>query len=237
MQKLIFSTTSALTACALGVLFVASLSAQVSARLTTAIGTVETVRGPLSQGQEVPFDISIWTGADALAIVHVTWPVGNETCVSQYVFGFGKTAEIKRPTGRCEALASVNRNGVSLKTGYADSKGDTLVTGVTPAVAAAYAEFDLLADSLLKGMGPLRDNESRRAPDYRTLRFRSAAACASACANDARCYAMTFIKSNGLCYLKQERGTPTPHPDMISAVRRGTRELPWARVLGCDGSR
>ena len=73
-------------------------------------------------------------------------------------------------------------------------------------MAAAYAEFDFLADSLLKGMSPLRDNQNRRARDYRTLKFTSAALLRD-----------NVIKSNGLCYLNQERRTPTPHSDMISA--------------------
>lgn len=220
MLKRNFSTTIVLIATAIALVCAVSLRAQVTARLITGTGDISTPTGRLKPGDSVPFDVRIQTAADALAIIRMTWPVSNGTCASEIVFGFGDSHELRRPMGGCFPSASTGVTSVSYKTGYADNKGDVSPVDVAPAVVAAFGEFDQLLKAVSKGMSPLRLNENRNAADYRSFKAQSAAACSAACANESQCNAMTFIKSNGLCYLKTERGTAQSHGDMISAVRR-----------------
>lgn len=47
----------------------------------------------------------------------------------------------------------------------------------------------------------------------------SAEACSDLCYSRADCKAMTYVVSNKSCWLKYAAPTPTPNPDMISAVK------------------
>ncbi|MEJ0087935.1 MAG: PAN domain-containing protein [Pseudomonadota bacterium] len=68
-------------------------------------------------------------------------------------------------------------------------------------------------------MGPLENGISYNQGDLYDQPSSSAEQCSNICYNDNRCVAVTFIKSQQRCWVKNKIGTPMQSSDMISARR------------------
>ena len=68
-------------------------------------------------------------------------------------------------------------------------------------------------------MGPLVPGLVYLQGDYRDELVGSAEACATLCANEPQCRAMTFIISQQRCWLKNTVPATATSGDMISAVK------------------
>lgn len=70
-------------------------------------------------------------------------------------------------------------------------------------------------------MGPLEFNTNRNQSDLERIPHaaNNPEECANLCRDDPRCAAMTFVRSQGACWLKYTKPEPTTNPDMVSAVK------------------
>ena len=68
-------------------------------------------------------------------------------------------------------------------------------------------------------MGPLQDGLAYLQADLYSRRTASAEECSNLCAADSQCKAMTFIKSQGLCWIKGAVPQSASTSDMVSAVK------------------
>jgi hypothetical protein len=69
-------------------------------------------------------------------------------------------------------------------------------------------------------MGPLTEGIAYLQSDLYSSHTKSAQGCAAICASDQRCRAMTFVKSQHLCWIKNAVPASAPSSDMISAVKQ-----------------
>lgn len=68
-------------------------------------------------------------------------------------------------------------------------------------------------------MGPLEEGKAYLGADLYSQAANSADECAVICRNDDRCKAMTFIKSQRKCWIKDSAQDSTSNGDMISAKK------------------
>jgi hypothetical protein len=68
-------------------------------------------------------------------------------------------------------------------------------------------------------MGELVDGLAYLQADIYSQASNSAADCAEVCRSDSRCQAMTFIKSQRLCWIKGSVPATAPSSDMVSAAK------------------
>ena len=70
-------------------------------------------------------------------------------------------------------------------------------------------------------MGPLEEGINRQGLDLSAIEKPAANAplCAEMCRTEAKCDAMTYVKSTGMCWMKSGVPAASSNPDMISAVK------------------
>jgi len=202
--------------------FASPLAADFTAKVSFAQGAVSANGNPVHQGDALDFGSTIVTGASAMAAVRIEWQIGNARCFRESMFSFGASFKVTKPaeTIQCDQGAFISYGGISGKMGSVEiGKGDAPAS--TPKATTQYQEFDALKKALAAGM-MFRVNENRKALDYNLPgnRVKSAADCASLCAREPKCNAMTFIPDQQMCWLKEQRGEAQAANGMISAVKR-----------------
>ena len=178
-----------------------------------------------------PGDV-IRSGPDGLVVFSERWSdEAGYTCVGVTLVGYGasETVGTRATRGRCTPRAlSAPAPGVpvvSRGTRYATGKADDPLSAPPDAAASegAWQEFDQWSRKVSKQgsvMGPLVPGLVYLQGDYRKAPASSAEACASLCASEPQCRAMTFIISQQLCWLKNTVPATATSSDMISAAKR-----------------
>ena len=210
----------------------------------TATLVLRTVVQPvgLKRGDPLQPGTPIKTGADGLVVYTESWKshIDGYDCVAFTVVGYGTSAEVvsRATPGRCErrAVAPPRPGQPQLSSGtrlrYADGPADDprrTPPEVIAEVMAANQEWREFDDWMRNartngntrhgGMGPLVPGLVYRQGDYRSELVGSAEACSALCAQEAQCHAMTFIISQGRCWLKNTVPPTAESADMISAAK------------------
>src|SRR6266545_3523108 len=136
----------------------------------------------------------------------------------------------KTPSNRGETAAELPKAPSPAQQKPAPAQPAPAQQEPAPAQPAPAQPAPIVVASPAAVMGPLEYGKAYLQADIYSKPSGSPEECATLCKNDVRCKAMTYIKSQRLCWIKNAVPAAASSPDMISAAKQTVtmiRPLPY----------